>query len=89
MPEDFKFEEEAPSSSRRFKKQDKPLFVRWLMKTGLVKNKKQAQWALLGILGVCILLTFFLLSAALGGEKVPAKYKYNPQNEEPDIEDLR
>lgn len=85
---DFKFNEQQNFSTRSIKEQ-RPFFVRLVMKIGLVKNEKQAHWVLLGVVGVCLVLMFIFLPSVFGEGNVPDRYKYDPDTAELDIEDLR
>lgn len=45
----------------------KPTFVRWVMKLPFIKTEKQANYTLVGIAVVALLLSFYFFASALGG----------------------
>jgi hypothetical protein len=61
MP-DVKFEEEKEWAVRRFdNNSEQPALVRIVMKTGLIKDPKNANYVLLGIAGVFVIIALFIV----------------------------
>lgn len=53
---------------------------------GLIKNKKQASYVLVGFAVFAIVVSVFLLFGS--GENVPEKYRYDPETAPPDVNDF-
>lgn len=73
---DVQFDEDNPSWNFRAGQQVQPLFVRLLLKTGVVKDAKQANYVLLGIAACALLITAWIIkstffSAPAGRTAVP------------------
>ncbi len=63
------------------------LFVNFLIKTGLVKNEKQAMYVLFGVIGVCVLIIIFFISKS-SNTNITEKNIFNPETAAPDISDI-
>ncbi len=65
MP-DVRFEEENQWEVRRFDNQnDQSSLVKLIMKTGLVKDPKNANYVLLGVAGIFVLVTIIVVLSVL------------------------
>jgi hypothetical protein len=60
------FEEEKPWERRRFdESSDQPKLIRMILKTGLVKDPKKANYILIGMIVVFVLFTIYTISGVL------------------------
>lgn len=60
------FEEEKPWERRRFdESNDQPKLIRMVLKTGLVKDPKVANYVLIGVVIVFVLFTVYTLNSVL------------------------
>lgn len=85
MPDDVKFQEARVEYSRP----ETPKIIQWVMKYsgGLIKNEKQAQYALLGFIILIIIVSLFLIFGGTGrnSDQIPTKIPASPE-ESPDIQ---
>ena len=58
--------------SPQYASAEPPLFIRWVLATGLVTDEKQAQFVLIGITALALVLAVFLFSSAFSGGIGPA-----------------
>jgi hypothetical protein len=68
---DIQFEEES-QYRRPAQFEQKPLFIRLVLATGIISTDKQAKYLLLGIAGVGILFTLFMVFHFGGSASKPA-----------------
>ena len=54
-----------------------PVLVRFILKTGLVKDEKQANYVLIGIAVVAVISAIFILRSSFGGS-APAESPVQP-----------
>jgi hypothetical protein len=54
-------------SRRLFGEPETPTMVRFLLRTGIVKNEKQALYILVGIVIIALAVTIFLIRGGIGG----------------------
>ncbi len=88
MVEGIQFDEptySVPSSVRNM--QNKGLSA-WLIEKGLVRDKKQAQLVLLGVIGISIIISLFFINN-FGKVEITEKNIFNPETADPDINDMR
>jgi len=66
---DVQFEENNFSGADRFAaaSNQSPMLVKLLLKTGLVKDEKRANYVLIGIAVCAVLLTLFVIHSSFGG----------------------
>lgn len=66
---DVDFEEPSWEAQRPIDSEKKPdsMMVNLVMKTGLVKDPKQVNYVLIGIMVVFLILTIYIFKSAMGG----------------------
>ncbi len=82
-PGGIKFHEHQ--ASRSHYSQETPKIIQWTIKYsgGLIKNKKQANYVLIGFVILAVIVSLFLFFG--GGTEISEKNIYNPKTAEPDI----
>jgi len=66
---DIQFEEES-QFRRPEEANQKPFFIRLVLSTGIVSDEKQAQYVLLGI-AVLVIILAFMIPSFIGGSQKP------------------
>lgn len=54
-------------------------FVKWVLKTGIVKDRGQAEKILLGIVVLAIIISVFLLFSSRNNTEIPPETLINPE----------
>lgn len=70
------FPEEQYNRGTEFEAPKTPTMVKWVMKTGLVKDERQANIVLVGIAILFFALTWWVLA---GGSKTPSGQTISPE----------
>ncbi len=65
MSDEVKFEEEEILVDRASQISRRSTITNLILKTGLAKNDSQANYVLIGVMAVCLLLTIFVISRYL------------------------
>lgn len=75
---DISFEE--GNIARRYADQ-KPLFIRFVLATGIASSDKQAEYVLLGLAAVGLLVSFFLFSHSGPAQEKPTRASVEQMNQ--------
>jgi len=72
---------------RSYSSSETPKIIQWVIKysAGLVKNKKQANYVLLGFVVVAIIVSLFLIFGG-GGSNIPKEALENPEYGLPEVD---
>lgn len=57
--------------------------IQWVLKTGLVSTRREAEYVLIGIIGIAILVSVYTLFFGSGSSNVPERYQYNAEEYDP------
>jgi len=72
--------EEGQQNQPIYQTEQKPLFVRLVLATGLVSSERAAEYVLLGIVGLGIIITFFFFTSSGDNLSVPPPTPYQEGN---------
>ncbi len=68
---DLQFDTEQEYAPQ-YASEEPPLFIRWVLATGVVKDEKQAKSVLIGIAALAVVLALFFFGSAFSGGLGPA-----------------